>query len=595
MRLTPSLASFVDVLERRAGEQPDDTAYVFLESGEQESARITWSVLERRSRALGTAIAGLVEPGSRVLVMFPPGIEFASGFFGALYGGAIAVPTYPPSGGRIDRAVARLRGLVADAGISLVVSTASVESHRLQLEAVLPELAGIPWLVTERVDGAAADAWVHPDVGRDAVAFLQYTSGSTAAPRGVMVTHGNLIENLAASSTLARHDCSSVLVSWLPVNHDMGLIQGVLQPAYSGFPAWLMAPAAFLQRPARWLQAISRLSATHSGGPNFAYDLCVRRIPEAERDTFDLSGWRVAFNGSEPVRRDTLESFHRRFGICGFRWNAFRPAYGLAESTLVVTSRPCGDDPTTIDVDRRRLAAGLVTPRRLEPGTHEGDVVSLVSSGSAAPGSEVAIVDPQRRVRSGADRVGEIWIAGPSVASGYWRRPQDTADTFLAYLADGKGPYLRTGDLGVLRDGELFVTGRLKDVIVIRGLKHYPQDIERTVEQAVREVRPGCCAAFAFDRLGEERAAIVAEVDSASGTSLERLEEAVDAIRRQVIEAHCIAPAAVVFVAAGSLAKTTSGKLQRYACRDAFLAGTLDVVSHWIDGGPIGALEQAAS
>jgi acyl-CoA synthetase (AMP-forming)/AMP-acid ligase II len=573
MRLTPSSSSLIDIIRDRAERQPDDTAYAFLDAGEHEGARITWSALDRRCRALGGAIAARVRPGSRVLILFPPGIEFAIGFFGALYGGAIAVPAYPPSGGRTGRAVARLRALSVDADFSLVVAPASVAAHRPQIDAVLPELSRLPWLVLEDADDRANPNWTPPGRRPDTVAFLQYTSGSTAAPRGVIVTDGNLAANLGASAALGRHDASSVIVSWLPVNHDMGLIQGVLQPAYSGVPAYLMSPAAFLQRPVRWLQAISRLRATHSGGPNFAYDLCSRRVTDADRDGLDLSAWRVAFNGAEPVRQSTLEAFHGRFGSCGFRWNAFRPAYGLAESTLLVTSQRCG----------------------AEPAAFRGQAGALVSCGAPAAGTEVLIVDPRTRRRLHADRVGEIWIAGPSVAAGYWRRPHDSAETFRAHLATGEGPYLRTGDLGFLRGGELYVTGRLKDVIIVRGVKHYPQDIELTVEHAAPDVRPGCCAAFAFESLGEERAGIVAEIGRARGAR-ESLEPTIEAIRRRVTEVHTIAPAAILLVTLGSLPKTTSGKLQRYVCREAFLAGALDVVSQWIDrDGPIGALEKAAS
>jgi acyl-CoA synthetase (AMP-forming)/AMP-acid ligase II len=394
-------------------------------------------------------------------------------------------------------------------------------------------------------------------------------------------------------------------VSWLPVNHDMGLIEGVLQPAYSGFPAYLMAPAAFLQRPARWLQAISRLRATQSGGPNFAYDLCVRRVTESDRRSLDLSAWRIAFNGSEPVRRSTLESFQRTFGECGFRWNAFRAAYGLAESTLLVTSSPSGEEPVCLEVDRSMLKAGRVLVRESGPDRRDNpqDGTPLVASGSPAGGARVVIVDPQRRTLCAADRIGEIWVAGASVARGYWGRPQETTDAFQAFLESGDGPFLRTGDLGFLRGRHLFVTGRIKDVLIVRGQKHYPQDLELTAERAASSLRPGCCAAFAIDCRGEERAAIVAEIDAtrpgattpASGG--EDVQRTLTAIRRGITEVHSIAPCAVTLVPPGSLAKTTSGKLQRYVCRDAFLAGGLPILAQWIDDDVDVALplERAAS
>ena len=315
-------------------------AFTFLEAGEQEGPALTWRDLDLRSRALGAAIAARVQPGARVLIMLPPTVDFVPAFFGVLYAGAVAVPTYPPSGARADRSSARLRGMIADAGITLVLSSSAVRAHAPSLEALVPELAGLPWIDVEDASDEVAEAWRVPRCGLETLALLQYTSGSTAVPRGVIVTHGNLLHNLAHGAALAGYDRNSVAVSWLPVNHDMGLINGVLQPVFSGYPSYLMSPAAFLQRPARWLQAISRYGATHSGGPNFAYDLCTRRVTDEDRAALDLSTWRIAYNGSEPVRRATLENFHRAFAPCGFKWDALRPAYGLAESTLLVTSGP---------------------------------------------------------------------------------------------------------------------------------------------------------------------------------------------------------------------------------------------------------------
>ena len=295
--------SVIDLLRNRAEARPDDVAYTFLESGEAAGSTIAWAVLDRRSRALGSFIAARVDPGARVLIMLPPGIDFAPAFFGVLYAGAIAIPTYPPAGARADRTSARVRGMVADAGVSLVLSSSGLHARRAALESMIPELAGVPWVDIDHVDDNAAEEWRDPVIASSALALLQYTSGSTATPRGVMVSHGNLLHNLALSGRLGAYGSGSVSVSWLPVNHDMGLINGVLQGVFSGCPTIQMAPAAFLQRPARWLQAISRFGATHSGGPNFAYDLCVRRVSDEDRAGLDLSSWRLAYNGSEPVRR----------------------------------------------------------------------------------------------------------------------------------------------------------------------------------------------------------------------------------------------------------------------------------------------------
>jgi acyl-CoA synthetase (AMP-forming)/AMP-acid ligase II len=594
MRLMPDVTSIVELVGHRAAMQPDSVAYTFLESGEHAGAQFTWAALDRRCRAIGAAIAARVPKDSRVLVMYPPGLDFVAGFFGCLYGGAIAVPTYPPSGGRVDRTVARLRGMIRDAGITLILGPSSHSVRLPQLTILVPELAGLPFLAADEIPDDRAEGWRGPAHVRNGIAFLQYTSGSTATPRGVMVTHANLLHNLAASAALARHDDESVSVSWLPVNHDMGLIEGVLQPAYSGFPAYLMSPAAFLQRPARWLQAISRLRATHSGGPNFAYDLAVRRVRPCDRAALDLSCWRVAFNGSEPVRKETLEVFQRTFGECGFRWEAFKPAYGLAESTLLVTSRLRGETPLCIDVDKQALAAGRVVVRT--PGGGERRTVSLVASGSPAPDAGIVIVDPERRVRCSPDCVGEIWVSGPSVARGYWRQPKETARTFQAFLGNGEGPYLRTGDLGFVHDDQLFVTGRIKDVLIVRGLKHYPQDLELTAERASAVLRPGCCAAIAVECGGEERAAIVAEIDAVEAApDANALSGTIAAIRRAIADVHQIAPCAVVLVPAGSLPKTTSGKLQRYVCRDLFLSSELPSSAEWLDADLTEELERVAS
>jgi acyl-CoA synthetase (AMP-forming)/AMP-acid ligase II len=551
--------SLIDLLRDRAAAQPDECAYTFLDDGERVGASISWRQLELRSRAIAVAIRQRVEPGGRVLVLFPASIDFIPAFFGVLYAGAIAVPAYPPSGTRADRNVARLRSMVADARVALVLGPNALTTRTPGIETVVPELSGIDWLDPAGVPDYEADEWRPMPVQSGSVAFLQYTSGSTSAPRGVMVTHGNLLHNLAQTAADGGYGPDSLSVSWLPVNHDMGLINGLLQPAFSGFPAYVMAPAAFLQRPARWLQAISRLGATHSGGPNFAYDLCARRITDDDAATLDLGCWRVAYNGSEPVRRSTLEAFQRRFGASGFRWESFSPAYGLAESTLLVTSVPASAAP---------VFAG-----------------NAVASGMLDDQSQVVIVDPLTLEQVPQGEVGEIWVAGRSVALGYWNRSEETLATFHAHAMNLPGTFLRTGDLGFIKRSCLFVTGRIKDVLIVRGTKHYPQDLELTAERAHPAVRPGCCAAFAVEAGGEERVAIVAEVEPrehARGTVTD-LSQVVASIRVAVASAHQVAPHIVSLVPAGALPKTTSGKLQRFLCREALVSRTLEPLA-WCDG-----------
>jgi acyl-CoA synthetase (AMP-forming)/AMP-acid ligase II len=560
MRLKTTARTMIDLLRDRAIAQPDDCAYTFLDDGERVGGSITWRRLDERSRAIGAAIARRVEPGARVLVMFPPSIEFVPAFLGVLYAGATALPAYPPAGTRADRMVARLRGMIVDAGVTLVLTPSVPASRGTGILDLVPELRDSLWLGTDSVLAATAREWQEPPSANGSLAFLQYTSGSTSSPRGVMVSHRNLLHNLARTHIDGGYAAGDVSLSWLPVNHDMGLINGVLQPVFSGCHAFLMAPAAFLQRPVRWLQAISRLGVTHSGGPNFAYDLCVRRVGEEAASTLELGSWRVAYNGSEPIRRSTLESFQRRFGARGFRWEAFCPAYGLAESTLLVAGVPAG----------------------APPAFHEDVVASGILDGS----SKVIIVDPHTRMRLADQTVGEIWLAGDSVALGYWNRPQETAETFRAYTTDGEGPFLRTGDLGFVRQSRLHVTGRIKDVLIVRGVKHYPQDLERTAEEAHPAVRTGCCAAFSIEAAGEEQVAIVAEVDPRARTAGAGLDITgmPGSIRSAVAERHQVAVASVTLVQPGTIPKTTSGKLQRFLCREALANGTLEAVLTWRAG-----------
>ena len=568
--------SLVEMLRFRARVQPNDDAFVFLHDGEDEGDAVTYAELDRRSRMAAAILQGRVPPGARALLMYPPGLDFVSAFFGCLYARVVAVPVFPPRWREPDRNLARAVSVAEDARPEVVLSTTrTAESWaRAAAAGTAPRLAASPrgqrdggataaWVATDAVDGSAARAWRDPGTIPRTLAFLQYTSGSTAAPRGVMVTHGNLLHNLACAFRQAGNDRSSVSVSWLPVVHDMGLIDGVLQPVYSGCPAYLMSPAAFLQRPVRWLRAITRYRATRSGAPNFAYDLCVRRIAAAERAALDLRTWRNAYNGAEPVRRSTLERFAAAFADRGFQSTAFRPSYGLAEATLLVTSG--------------RYARGAPAADDLAEGGAPG-----VSCGRPDFGTTVVAVDPVTRRRCADGAVGELWVGGPGVAAGYWRRPAQSARTFAARTADGRGPFLRTGDLGAVDDDGVRITGRLKDVLIVRGAKHHPQDLERTAEGRHRAVRPGCAAAFAAARGSSgDRIALVAEVDPREIDSPAAAQAAIAAIRGGVTEAHGVQLSAVILVPPGGVEKTTSGKVKRFACRDALLSGTLAALATW--------------
>ena len=570
--------TLVDVLRDRARTRPNDRAFTFLTDGEAEGDTLGYGELDAKARSIAAALAshGLI-PGERALLLYPPGLEFIAAFFGCLYAGIIAVPAYPPQPSQLARTLPRLLSILADADVAIVLCDTGVYRAGKAMTAHARVLANIPWLSTDRLGDSRAGEWIGHRIAPDHLAFLQYTSGSTASPRGVMVSHANLLHNLAYARHQGGNGPDAVSVSWLPVIHDMGLIEGVLQPIFAGYPAHLMAPASFLQRPMRWLSAITRYRATNSGAPNFAYDLCVRKVSDDQLRELDLSSWRIAYNGAEPIRRDTLVAFHERFRRVGFRWKSFFPVYGLAESTLLVST---GDRDYEPVIRRLGDSAGNL------PWSSGQTTKPLVSSGPHGCGTRVIIVDPLTVTRCADGDVGEIWVSSPSVARGYWRRDIETAETFHARLADGTGPFLRTGDLGTMIDGELFVTGRAKDVIVIRGYKYYPQDIELTAERQHTAIRGGCSAAFALDDGDGESVGLAIELDPRQlATDRDEREaefcEIVDAVRAAVATEHGLMLSVVAIVGVGGVPKTSSGKLRRSACRDALVDGSLAEVARW--------------
>jgi amino acid adenylation domain-containing protein len=519
--------------------------------------------------------------GERALLLDASEADYIVTFFGCLCAGVIAVPIYAP---RVNKkGNARVESVVADAQPSVVL-TAGAGSQAVRDAITAAAGEHVKWIDTNALSVDDDPLWTPPDVKGTDIAFLQYTSGSTAAPKGVMVSHTNILDNERMIQNAFDTKPDSVIVGWLPLFHDMGLIGNVLQPLYAGVPCILMSPVAFLQRPLRWLAAIDRYRATTSGGPNFAYDLCVRRSTPEERAALDLSSWTVAFNGAEPVRQTTLARFAEAFAPSGFRRQAFVPCYGLAEATLFVSGHKNGSSPTAIRVDEELFARDRVVE------ADDVDARSLVVCGPPAEGQRVAIVNPETCSLTAPDGVGEIWVAGASVAQGYWDDEEKTAATFKAYLnKTGEGPFLRTGDLGFLRDGQLFVTGRLKDLIIIRGLNHYPQDIETTVESSHPDLQPGGCAAFSLEANGEERLAVVVEVSprasrklrglGAGASSSPEVAAIIEAVRAAVAERHQLQAYTVALLSAGALPKTPSGKVQRRLCHARLLSGELDVLA----------------
>ena len=581
--------TIVDLLRQRAAYRPHDRAFTFLVDGETEELNITYAELDRKARAVGAWLATSGMAGKRVLLLYPSGLDFIAAFMGCLYGGAIAVPAYPP---RKNRSVERIEAIAADANASVALTTRDVLDRFDTLRASAPSLEKLLWKVDSELEGDWADRWERPDIDGSTLAFLQYTSGSTGTPKGVMLSHENLLHNSLRIMQAFEITRSQSGVFWLPSFHDMGLIGGILVPLYGGKFNVLMSPVAFLQKPLRWLQAISKYRATISGGPNFAYELCVRKIGPEQRAGLDLSSWSLAFNGAEPVRAETIEAFCEAFEPCGFRREAFFPCYGLAESTLMVTGGMKFEPPVIRAFDAASIETGSAMARTgFAPGTRR-----LVGSGRELDGQDVRIVDPHTCKPLPPGRIGEIWASGPSVAQGYWNREEETKATFGAMLAQpdarsaaqsvakwrpNPGPYLRTGDLGFFDNGELFVTGRLKDLIIVRGRNHYPQDIEQSVEAASDIVRAGSVAAFSVEIDGRERVVVVAELERGKRDSGE-VTASFDSIRKRLAVEHEIALEAIVMVRPNSISKTSSGKIQRHACRRQFLEGTLDVVEQLI-------------
>ncbi len=572
--------TLVDRLASLAGERPDEVLYRFLTTGDPGGAveERTFEGLRRRTTGMASALREALPAGARVLILCAGGLEFVDAFWACLHGGLISVPAYPPEPSRWHRTLPRLRAVVADADVDAVLLDRATADALAPERARSGELSQLPWFVLDELTGPTdSDALPRPQP--DHVAYLQYTSGSTGTPKGVIVSHGNLIHTCADITVGWRYDRHSRLVSWLPTFHDLGLIWGLLLPAYVGFEATLMQPVAFLQRPLRWLQAISAVRGTHTAAPNFAYDLCVRKVRPADRDRLDLSSLIVAMNAAEPVRVSTMEAFTRLLEPAGFNPGAMCPGFGMAEATLKVTSSMPDTAPTVLQLSSAALERGQIV--QVEDGV---GAVPAVGCGRPAMGLELAIVAPDTGQRCAPDAVGEIWLRGPAVARGYWRRDEVNREIFGAVPAGEAGPpWLRTGDLGFLHDGELFVSGRHKDMIIIRGRNLYPQDLEAAVEEAEPRVRAGCTAAFAQVGSGTEGESlcIVAEATLDGPDAAAAADSVIASIRQIVLSSFSIVPHTIALIPPRALPKTSSGKLMRRGTRQALERGELEVVAQW--------------
>src|SRR5215217_896440 len=569
-----------DALRARAvGESSRHPLYTFLGESYGDEAALSAVELERQARRIAAALQARGAVGQRVLLLYPPGLDYLAGFFGCLYAGAVAVPAYPPDPTRLERTLPRLRAIIQDAEATVVLTTSGILGLADFVFEQAPDFRALQWLSTDDLPAGGEDAWREPELGPDTLAFLQYTSGSTGTPKGVMLSHANLLHNLGLISGAFQVRRDSVGIIWLPPYHDMGLIGGILQPLFGGFTVTLMSPLSFLQRPMRWLEAVSRFRGTVSGGPNFAFELCARRASPEEVKALDLSSWEVAFCGAEPIRAATLERFAEVFAPAGFRREAFYPCYGLAEGTLIVTGEEKGRVPRVHLLDDAALSKG--TAVRVAP--EAAGVRAHVSCGATLAEQRLLIVDPETKVPRAPGQVGEIWVSGGSVAQGYWRKPEQSKETFQARpVGAEEGPaYLRTGDLGLLLDeGQLVVTGRRKDLIILRGRNLYPQDVEAVVERAHRRVRPGGVAAFGVETPDGEVLAVVAEVarELAESGDTEALAAVADSLRQTIARELEVQPRTVALLPPGSVPKTSSGKIQRFACRAGLASGELTVL-----------------
>lgn len=552
---------------------PDKVVYILLEDGINEKDSITYAGMIKKAKAIAAFLLESGKKGDRVLLLFPTGIEFITTFFGCLFAGMIAVPTYPP---KRNKANERFKAIVDDSKPAFIIAIQGIHDDLIKYEMMDGMHQIRTMLIYENIDPLKSTEWSNPGIEEDDLALLQYTSGSTGTPNGVMVSHGNIIHNSEFIKQSFGLEENSVGVNWLPNFHDMGLIGGLIQAAYLGALNVIIPPLAFLKNPANWYRSIAKYKATTGGGPNFAFDYSIEKVTEEESNEFDLSSLRTLYCGAEPIRDMTMKSFAKKFKGAGFKSSQLFPVYGMAESVLIVCGGDFRAEPVYFESDSRSLEANRVVPAR------QGyDSRTLTACGYPWIGMEVAIIHPETRNPSALGEIGEVWVKGPSVAKGYWEDREDTEYTFNAYIAGtANGPWLRTGDLGFIRDGQLYVSGRLKDLIIIRGANFFPNDIEHHIESCHEALRQNASAAFSADIAGEEKLIIAMEIERAYMRELPE-EDVFEAIRSAVFSEFSIQPHAITLIRTGSTLKTSSGKIQRFAMKKAWVNKELNVVASW--------------
>ena len=579
LEATKVTSTIIELLRGRAKHQGEKHAYTFLIDGKKESSPLSYGELDRQARAIAALLQKYQSEGERALLLYPQGLEVIAAFCGCLYAGVIAIPVPPPESGRLKRTLPRLTAIVKDAQASIVLTTAAILALLENVQDEFPEFKQMRWIDTEKIELELAENWQDPHIDPHHLAYLQYTSGSTSTPKGVMLSHYNLMHHAAYLQKACGYEADSITTNWMPYFHDYGLVEGLIVPLYNGHPCYVMSPFAFIKRPVQWLRNITKYRVTHSQAPNFAYDQCIRRVKPQQIEELDLSSWQAAGNAAEPINPKVMAKFVETFAPCGFSWQAFAPAYGLAEYTLLVSTKPKGTTPVFSSLEAIELEQDKIA---IAQANQEEGIRILPSCGRLVCETKVAIVHPDILTRCAEDEVGEIWVADASVAQGYWQRLEESDRTFRATIEDtGEGPFLRTGDLGFLKDGELYITGRIKDLIIIRGTNHYPQDIEWTVQHLNPALRADYGAAFSIEAEGEEQLVVVQEIERRT-ENLDTEKLIID-IRQEIAEQHELQVYAIVLAKSGTVLKTASGKIQRRAIRANFLAGKIKIIADWCE------------
>jgi acyl-CoA synthetase (AMP-forming)/AMP-acid ligase II/acyl carrier protein len=578
--------TYIDVIKKRVKATPEHVVFRFLNDGINENESLSYRQLETRSKAMGAAMQEFAQKGERVLLLFPPGLSYVASLFGCFYSGMIAVPAYPP---RRNRSLHRIHTIVEDSGVTVSLISRQVFNdieRNFKKDEVLNK---IHWIIYEDVADEKAADWKTEEILPGDTALLQYTSGSTGEPKGVMITQLNLLYNSEYIRQTFDFDKNSVGVNWLPIFHDMGLIGGVLQAAYLGVLNVGMPPMAFLKNPLNWLKAIEKYKGTTGGGPNFSFDYCIQKTSEEERAGLDLSSIKTFYCGAEPVRKKTMESFPEAFEKSGASPMQMYPVYGMAETTLIVSGGYQNESPKYLKIDATALQENKVivaTERRAK-------TVELVGCGHCWMETKIEIVDPNTFERKANNEVGEIWVSGPTVAKGYWNKPEENRRTFGAKIkSSGEGPFLRTGDLGFVYQNELYITGRLKDLIIIRGVNYYPNDIELTVQHADPDLKQNSGAAIPVTVNGEEKLVIVQELERTALRNADH-EKIFRGIRAAIAEEHELEVYAIALIRTGSIPLTSSGKIQRRLTKYGYLNNELNVVAGWQQDDTKEATQQA--